>query len=184
MIITVSGKIASGKSVAARHIAGEYGFEYLSPGKIMRDMAAEKDMDVNEFSKIAESTPKIDKEIDSRQKKITSQGDWVVDGRLSPHMLNADARIWLTAPIKERAKRIMGREARFTDMEAAIESISQREKSEQLRYKKYYGIDVEDQSIYDIILDTGILDIQEMKMEIIRRLDSKLKKSRLLSSLD
>ena len=35
-----------------------------------------------------------------------------------------------------------------------------REESEQKRYLDYYGVDISDLSIYDVILNTGLFDIE------------------------
>lgn len=166
MIITVGGTVSSGKSVVARHLAEKLGYEYLSPGKIMRDMAAEKGMGILEFSEYAEAHPEVDGEIDERQKKL-AKGEIVVDGRLSAHILDADYRIWLTAPIEERVKRIMGRESEFECEDLARSAIQEREDSERKRYRDFYGIELDDLSIYDLVLNTGNYGITDMKEVVL-----------------
>ena len=37
-----------------------------------------------------------------------------------------------------------------------------REESEVLRYRKFYGIDVTDRSIYDMVIDTGALTPEQV----------------------
>ncbi|OYT54874.1 MAG: cytidylate kinase, partial [Candidatus Altiarchaeales archaeon ex4484_2] len=96
-------------------------------------MAGDKGMNLQEFSAYAEKHPEIDKEIDNEQKKKAS-GDCVVDGRLAAYFIdNADLRVWLTAPIEDRAKRIALREG--IGVKEARNGIIDREKSERRRYK-------------------------------------------------
>jgi len=152
MIVTIGGSAASGKTTLARNLARRLKYKHLSAGGIMRRMAAERNQDIMEFSRYAEKHPYVDKEIDRRQKKL-AKGNCIVDGRLSAHFLKADLRVWLTAPIKVRAKRIRGRDGHPT-LEAAVEHIRQREASERKRYKRVYGIDHPDYGLYDIVLNT------------------------------
>jgi cytidylate kinase len=54
------------------------------------------------------------------------------------------------------------------DIEKRKKEILKREKSEATRYKKYYGIDVSDTSIYDVIIDAGDKTPDQI-MEIVLR---------------
>ena len=47
----------------------------------------------------------------------------------------------------------------------------EREKSEVLRYKKYYNIDLEDISIYDIVIDSGDKTPEEIVDIILEKLN-------------
>jgi len=162
MIITVGGLIASGKSTLAREISKRLRYKYISAGDIMRDMAREKGMTLLEFSKIAEKNPSIDKKIDARQKKLAT-GNCVVDGRLSAYFLKSDFKIWLTAPIEIKAKRLMKREGKkYKNTDNAIDEIKKREENERRRYKDIYNIDLDDLSVYDTVLNTGKFDIPGM----------------------
>ena len=57
---------------------------------------------------------------------------------------------------------------RLKTLEKRKKEILKREKSEATRYKKYYGIDVTDTSIYDAIIDAGDKTPEQI-MEIIVR---------------
>jgi cytidylate kinase len=69
---------------------------------------------------------------------------------------HADFRIWLDAPLDVRAHRIADREDK--SVETAREETRTRAESEATRYKAYYGIDIYDLSIYDLVLNTARLD--------------------------
>lgn len=158
MIITVGGSAASGKTTLARNLAKRLKFKHISAGGIMREMASERKQSLIEFSKYAEKNPEVDVEIDQRQKKL-AKGNCVIDGRLSAHFIKADLKVWLTAPIEVRAMRIKKRD-RFKTLDDAVNHIKRREASEKKRYKKIYGINYPDLSIYDIILDTSRFGIK------------------------
>ncbi|MEM2918695.1 MAG: AAA family ATPase [Candidatus Altiarchaeota archaeon] len=153
MIITISGQIGSGKSTLAKEIAKRFNLQYISAGEIMRSMATEKGMSLMEFSKFAELNSSVDREIDKKQKELAKNGNCVVEGRISAHFLDSDLKIFLITPLEIRAKRVMERD-NLSTIEKAIIQIKEREESERKRYKKIYGIDFDDFSKYDIIINT------------------------------
>ena len=68
-------------------------------GDVFRQMAAEKNMDLLEFSKLAEENPEIDIEIDRRQARLADENeDLILEGRLSAHFTRADLKVLLIAP--------------------------------------------------------------------------------------
>jgi cytidylate kinase len=54
-----------------------------------------------------------------------------------------------------------------------------REAIQRERYKKYYGIDVADQSIYDVKVDTGLYPVEKVKSIIIENVRSFLSRSKI-----
>ena len=119
-------------------------------------MAKEKDMNIVEFNRYAERNlliDQIDREIDKRQREaISEKKDCIVDSRLGGYLLTSDLRIWLTAPITVRAERLAKRDG--CDEKEALKRIEQRESSERARYKAIYDVDINDPTIYDLILNT------------------------------
>jgi cytidylate kinase len=112
-------------------------------------------MELAAFGRLAEQDPSFDKMIDTRQKEIAEGEDnIVIEGRLSGWMVsNADLKIWLYAPIGCRIKRIAFRD-QVADEETAESLTLEREQSEAWRYQSYYTIDINDLSIYHIILSS------------------------------
>ncbi len=174
MIITIGGDIGSGKTTVARALAERFGFQHVSAGEVFREMAQEKGINLAEFSKLAEENHEVDREVDERQVDLAKAAEnAVVDGRLSGLLLKAKLKIWLRAPIEVRAKRVAGREGK--EYRKALKENKEREASEAKRYKEIYGIDVEDLSPYDIILNTELWD-QEGVISIIGEIVSSLTK--------
>ncbi|MBN2250849.1 MAG: AAA family ATPase [Candidatus Altiarchaeota archaeon] len=158
MIITIGGSVGSGKTTLAKELAEKFGMKHISAGVIMREMAKRKKMSLMEFSRYAESDPKIDKMIDGKQKEKASAGNSVVDGRLSAHFLEADLRIWLDASLDVRAERVACREG--ISESGAREHILEREESERKRYLEIYGIDLCDMSVYDLVIRNDRFSIE------------------------
>jgi cytidylate kinase len=160
MIITIGGPIGSGTTTVAEGLAKHLGLRHIYAGSIFRQMAEEKGMTLREFSRFAERNDEVDKEIDERQKTLASDGNCIVEGRLSAHMVDADLKIWLTAPLKVRIERVVGREGK--DIEMAKQETEEREASENKRYQEIYGIDASDLSPYDIVLNTAHWDAESI----------------------
>jgi CMP/dCMP kinase len=172
MIISVGGLVGSGKSTLAKALAERYGFKYISIGHIMRDMAKENGMSILEFSKLAETDPKIDKELDERQKRITS-GDCIIDSRLAAFVLKPDLKIWLTTSLNVRASRLASRDEKSP--EEGLREVREREASERKRYMEIYGYDLNDLSIYDLIINTGLFDVEPTVQICSKAIDSQRK---------
>ncbi|ENN95647.1 cytidylate kinase [Methanocaldococcus villosus KIN24-T80] len=163
MIITIGGLPGTGTTTIAKKIAEKYHLKYVCAGLIFREMAKEKGMSLEEFSKYAEKHREVDEEIDRRQVELAKQGNVILEGRLAAWMLirnniKPDLTIWFKAPIEVRAQRISEREN--IDYETALKNMIEREKSEKKRYKEIYNIDLDDLSIYDLILDTSKWNVE------------------------
>ena len=154
LVIALSGFHGTGKSTLARDIAEKYGLRVISSGMIFRKIASEKGLSLEELSRLAEESPDIDYMIDNRLKEFASKGGIVADALLSGWMLRdiADIKIWLSAPLEVRIRRIADRENR--GYEDILKETLAREESEIKRFKKYYNIDLSDLSVYDFIIST------------------------------
>ncbi|WOX55291.1 MULTISPECIES: (d)CMP kinase [unclassified Methanoculleus] len=162
MRITISGPPGSGTTSLARYLAAKYRLDLISAGEVFRQLAREHSMDLAEFGRFAENDPSVDRMIDTRQKEIgESAGNIIIEGRLSGRMVeNADLRIWLTASLPCRAKRIAGRDG--MDEEGARAYTENRQRSESTRYLNYYGIEIDDLSPYDIVLSSETFGVEAL----------------------
>ncbi|KAB7512511.1 AAA family ATPase [Halosegnis rubeus] len=158
MLITISGPAGSGKSTAATALADELGYDHVSGGDIFRELAAQKGLTPLELNKLAEEDDAIDRDLDRRLRDLAAErDDLVLESRLAGWMAgeHADFRIWLDAPLNVRARRVADREDK--DTELARTETEARADSEAKRYADYYGIDIDDLSIYDLVLNTARL---------------------------
>lgn len=159
MLLTVSGPPGSGKSTTAAGMAEAFDLEHISGGDIFRELATERGYTAVEFNKLAEDDDQIDRDLDRRLREIaTERDDIVLESRLSGWLSgdHADIRFWLSAPTEVRAARIADREGKSVEL-ARTETI-ERERSEAKRYEEYYGIDIDDLSIYDLVINTARWD--------------------------
>src|SRR2546425_3352576 len=167
MIITVSGPHGTGKSTYAARLASGLGLRHISAGQLFRRLAKEKGFSVEQFGLFAAEDPSVDRMVDEETMQEAEKGDLVVDGQLAGWVLRevADLRIYLTAPENVRLERIAERDK--MDFEEARKLTIQRERVQNERYKKHYGLMVEDRSIYHIILDTSFLPLADTEKVLL-----------------
>ncbi len=165
MIITIGGLAGTGTSTAAKILSQKLDIPFNSAGDVFRMLAVEHNMDLIQFNEFAEGNDEIDKALDNKQAEIAaSADDLIVEGRLSAHFCDADYRIWLMAPDNIRAERICYREDK--DMDTVKREIKERTSSERKRYMDIHNIDIDDLSIYDLIINTGSFD-EDATVELI-----------------
>lgn len=171
MRITISGPPGSGKTTACSKLSERLGLEAVVFGKIFRQLAAEKNLSLGELGDLAEKDPSIDSMIDSRILEIARQNeDIILESRLSAHMCvrnNIPAfKVYIDASPEVRMSRIGLREGET--VEEACAKTLERQKSEAKRYKMYYDIDIDDRSVYDLVINTDSLDPDQVVEMIIK----------------
>ncbi len=175
LVIALAGLHGTGKSSQAKRLAKEFNLEYVSIGMIFRELARNKNMDLKTFSEYSETHPEIDEELDELIVQKAKKGNVIIDSQLAAWKSknHADMKILLTAPLKIRVQRIADRDQ--TTYEEALSETLKREDSEKKRYLKLYGIDIDNKKIYDLILNTESLSIDEVYLKLKKELEKKLK---------
>lgn len=175
MRITISGPPGSGKTTACGKLSEKLGVEAVVFGKIFRQLAAEKHLTLTQLGEIAEKDPSIDHMIDDRILEVARDNDnLILESRLSAYMLSRNDipafKIYIDASPEVRMQRIGVREG--STLEQAIEETIDRQRSEAKRYLQYYGIDIGDLSVYDLVVNTDDLDPEQVLETILNGLDA------------
>lgn len=157
MLVTISGLPGAGTSTVARAVAAALGLERLDGGAVFRSLAAERGLSLEDFSALAEGDDSIDIALDTRLAARARQGDVVLESRLAGWIARNEGlpalTVWIACADAERDRRV-GRRDRL-DATAAGVANRARETSERSRYRRIYGIDLDDLSIYDVCLDSS-----------------------------
>lgn len=172
--VTIGGLPGSGTTTTAQRLHERLDIPYIYAGDLFRVMARERGMTLAEFSAYCEEHPEVDRSLDQRQKVILMVGNVILEGRLAGWIAHRNYipcfKIWLTCDAGERARRIAERE------DASIQQVRQemrdRERSEKKRYREYYDLDLDDLSIYDVVVDTTDLPPPEVEERVLAALNS------------
>jgi predicted cytidylate kinase len=170
MRITISGPPGSGKTTACSKLSEALGLKAVVFGKIFRELAAEKNLSLGELGALAEKDPSIDQMIDSRLVETArSHEDIILESRLSAYMLYRNGipafKIYMDASAEVRMARVGLREGQT--LEQAVSETLDRQRSEAKRYKMYYDIDIDDLSVYDLVIKTDDLDPDQVLQRIL-----------------
>jgi cytidylate kinase len=132
-------------------------------------MAAEQGMTLPAFGAYVVTHPEVDIELDSRLTERAAKGDVVIESRLAGWVVRKDGlsavTAWVDCAPEVRARRVAGRES--ITVEQALAENTERQQVERDRYLALYGIDLADLSIYDLVLDSGVLTPDEVAGAII-----------------
>jgi cytidylate kinase len=165
-VITIGGLHGVGKSTHGKRLAEVFELRYVSTGMMFRDLAKEKGMSLAELSELSTRDPAIDLMIDNMTKTILADGNVVFDSLLASYFARdyESLRIYLQAPTEVRLLRIANRDGKRAK-ESKKETFF-REGVELERFKRYYGIDMSDISIFHLVLDTSILPV-DLNLKIL-----------------
>ena len=168
IIIAISGKSGCGNSTVSRMVAEELHLRLIN--YTFHTLADEKKMDFKQLCLLAETDPQYDYHVDETQVKLAEEGRCVLGSRLAIWLLKqAHLKVYLKAAEHVRAGRIHKREGgRYED---ALADMRARDLRDTKRYKRLYGIDNDDYSFADMIIDTDALDqhgVAEMVLAKVR----------------
>jgi len=178
LVISIDGPSGAGKGTLAEFISGRLDIPCYSAGDFFRQLAREKGMTVEELS--SEADKETDIKVDRRTLEKGLNESCVIESRISSWVLGdySDFQIYLTANLEERAHRVhedsesgkRDNEDEKDSFKQAKQKIEQRDRDNRERYRDYYGIDVQDLEMYDLIIDNTDLDLDEQKQLVEKAL--------------
>lgn len=161
MLISITGKLGSGKSTVCGIMKERYGYEIFSTGVINREYARRLGITTLELNKRLNEDPSLDKEIDSLVTKMSIErkdDKLIFDSRMAWHFAVNTFKIFLTIDPMEAARRVMlnqrGEEERYTDVNDACEKLVERSTVERARFLDIYKQDYYDYSNFNLVVDT------------------------------
>jgi CMP/dCMP kinase len=168
--ITIAGDIGSGKSTVAKRIAESVGLQPLSTGSIQRQLAQARGLTVLGLNRLAEEDATVDKEIDNYLIGLPS-GDLVIESRMAWHFVPDTLKVYLYVSDAEAALRVVGAqrtEENYGLIAHATQQILARRKSEVIRFKKYYKVDIDRLLNYNLVIDTTFVAVDEITKLVMK----------------
>jgi cytidylate kinase len=161
MLISITGKLGSGKSTVCNIMKERYGFQIFSTGTINREYARRLGITTLELNKRLNDDPSLDHEIDGTVTKLSVERkdeDLIFDSRMAWHFAKDTFKIFLTIEPMEAARRVMrnqrGCEEHYETVEEACEKLVERSQVERDRFLEIYGVDYHDHNNFNIVVDT------------------------------
>lgn len=168
--IAVSGKSGCGNTTTSALLAHSLGIQLVN--YTFRTLAADEGLEFEEVRRLAETDDKWDKLVDQRQVEKGNASSSVLASRLAIWMWKeAELKVYLDAPLEVRARRILQREGgRYEDV---LGHTRQRDDADHARYQKLYGIDNDDWSFADLVVDVSVLTPEQAVARILGHLGVK-----------
>jgi len=184
-IITIAGRPGSGKSSTGKAVAAKLGYKHFSSGDLFRALGKERGVDVLQANLSAEDNYELDHLVDGKLQEIGASEDCVVvDSRTAWHWMPNSFKVFLDLDLVVAAERILSNmdDARLAsehierDPEAYALLLKNRLESENRRYKTLYDIDPYAHSNYDLVVDTGANNLEQVIDLILKAYQNWLKK--------
>jgi cytidylate kinase len=182
MLISITGKLGSGKSTICNILKERYGYEIYSTGTINREFARRLGISTLELNERLKEDPALDKEIDGTVTKLSIEKKdekLIFDSRMAWHFAKDTFKIFLTIDPMEAATRVMknqrGAEEHYETVEDACEGLLKRGSVERERFIQIYGVDYFDHNNFDLIVDTTSRTPDEIVAIIIENYESYVK---------
>lgn len=173
MNITITGLPCSGKSTVAKLMEKKRNFKRIGVGDIFKQEAEKRGMNSEEFNAYCLKDPSYDFLIDEQTAKLGKElrgKDIIFDSRLAWHFVPESFKVFVSINETEMINRLVksdrtGKE-KFEDPVEAKRTLVNRRKLENERYKKIYGVDNNDLSQFDCVIDSSNLSVEEVEESI------------------
>jgi cytidylate kinase, putative len=152
-IIAISGKSGCGNTTVCNLLAERLGFRLIN--YTFRAMAKDRGMSFEDLLALANAdlSYSYDRELDAKQVALAREGDCVIGSRLAIWLLpDAALRVYLSGSLEARAARIHAREG--SSLPEKLAFTRERDQRDHERYLKTYGIDNDDLSCADLVINT------------------------------
>lgn len=186
MIVSINGPAGSGKSTIAKMLAKKLNWPRYYIGGLRREKARKRGLTLAEYNKLGETDPSTDLEVDKYQKKLGETKDnFIIEGRTSWHFIPHSVKIYLDVDKKVGAERVFSelQEKNQRNEDNNLDSVAKvlvshqnRIKSDNLRYKKYFNINVYNLKNYDFVLDTSKINKDEVFDKVISYVKKQLQR--------
>ena len=175
MLISITGRLGSGKSTVCKILAKNHGFEIYSTGAIQRKVARDMGISVLELNEKMKTDSTLDDIIDKATEKISIErrnDKLIFDSRMAWHFAVESFKVFVTVDTRVAAQRVMndcrGAEESYASVQEAEEKLIARSNVERERFQAIYGVDYFDGKNYDLVVDSSYRTPDEVAEVIMK----------------
>jgi cytidylate kinase len=157
--IAISGRSGCGNTTVSRMLSERLNLNLVN--YTFRSIAEEEGISFEEVCRLAELSDEYDLRVDRTQVELARKAPSVLGTRLAIWMLaEANLKVFLTGSLETRAGRIAKREGGSLEEQMALTAA--RDDRDHRRYLRLYGIDNNDFSAADLVLNTNRLNAEQV----------------------
>lgn len=172
LTVTVGGLPGTGSSTLCSVLERALDLPFVYTGQIFRQQAVEHGMTLEEFNELAQHDENVDRSLDDRQLDYLRKGGLILEGRLSGWLAHNERipafKVWVVCDDGERIRRLVARDG--GDARTRARADAERVEREADRYRRYYGADLEDLSIYDLVVDSTDRTPEQLAERVLEEL--------------
>ena len=154
MIITLTSKEGHDIKSLTKDLAFELGLRFVSKSELLEKQG------IDEQASTPEDFEKIKESLQVEEKK----GNFITNLDAAAWLTKADVKVLLNSLRKTRAEVLAQKQG--SSLEEARALIEHREKEQARKAMQYYGIDVNDENVFDVMLNTEKLKDDDVKVMI------------------
>ena len=162
--IAVSGKSGCGNTTVSAQLAHKLGYELVN--YTFRNLAVDEGLEFEQVRQLAEVDDRWDKLVDNRQVEKANSHPSVLASRLAIWVWQqARFKVYLNAPLDVRAGRVQKREG--GELAEVREATRARDAADHARYLRLYGIDNDQFTFADLVIDVSSLTPEAIVDQIL-----------------
>ena len=167
-IITIAGDHASGQGTLSNNLKKVLGYEIYRNGQYVRELASKKGMTITQFQEFLNTHPELDVEIENSAKRYAETHDnLIIDAKLGWYVVPESFKLYLKVDIDIAVQRAYEDANRkntepFSSLAEAKKMMLYRHDEETKRWINEYGVNRDDMSNYDLVIDTTKLSPEEV----------------------
>lgn len=160
-------------------LAKRFGWEFISTGMMFRSIGQVSNLDALQTNLAAETNTSIDAKVDNFiVERAALDIPFVMDSRMAWHFVPQSLKVYLLASVETAANRVLLDPTRETEVysnrQEAVLKLEQRRRSEVDRYRRLYGVDIDDMENYDLVIVTDGALPEEIADLIVARLEGEI----------
>lgn len=177
LLITLFGPAGSGKGTVGKHLAEHFDCQHIDMGDLLRAMARDEGMTLEELQKHAKTDRKYDDALDERVRALPGEHERLfICSRTAWFLLPQSIKVLLTCTPEISAQRVAKRQE--ITPEEALGLNAERDIRDADRYKRYLGIPSypPTKEQFDVVVDSSDIDPETVLAKLVEGIQKEIER--------